>query len=206
MPARVAALASGTGSLLDVLCRAAGDGALDCTVVGLLSDRPDVGALAVAARHGVPASVVQPRDHPDRAAWDVALAEQLAEQRPDWVVSVGFMRVLGPAVLDRFPNRVLNTHPALLPSFPGAHAVRDALAHGVHVTGATVHLVDAGVDTGPILAQEAVPVLPGDDEAVLHERIKVVERQLLLRTLSALLTAGVRLTGRRAVLGAGPGA
>ena len=108
--------------------------------------------------------VVALRDHPDRAAWDRALADELTARRPDWVVCAGFMKLLGAAVLGAFPGRVVNTHPALLPAFPGAHAVRDALAAGVTGTGATVHLVDSGVDTGPVLAQRPVAVLPGDDE------------------------------------------
>jgi phosphoribosylglycinamide formyltransferase-1 len=130
----------------------------------------------------------------DRAAWDRALAAAVAEHAPDLVVSAGFMRIVGPAVLDRFEGRLLNTHPALLPAFPGAHAVRDALAAGVAVTGATVHLVDAGVDTGPVLARREVPVQPGDDEATLHERIKTEERALLVETVAELATAQKRGT------------
>jgi phosphoribosylglycinamide formyltransferase 1 len=137
----------------------------------------------------------------DRAAWDAALADAVAAHDPDLVVSAGFMKVLGPAFLARFGGRTVNTHPALLPAFPGAHAVSDALAYGVRVTGCTVHLVDAGVDTGPILAQEAIPVLDGDDEAALHERIKVVERRLLVDVLAAMATRGVTWTGRKARLG-----
>lgn len=128
-------------------------------------------------------------DHPDRAAWDRALAGEIARFEPDLVVSAGFMKIVGPAVLDAFGGRLVNTHPALLPAFPGAHAVRDALAAGVPVTGATVHVVDAGVDTGPVLAQREVRVEPGDDEARLHERIKHVERELLVQTVAELVTA-----------------
>ncbi|MFC7573799.1 phosphoribosylglycinamide formyltransferase [Klenkia terrae] len=128
-------------------------------------------------------------DHPDRAAWDAALADAVAAHEPDWVVCAGFMKLLGPAVLARFGGRLVNTHPALLPAFPGAHAVRDALAAGVTTTGATVHLVDAGLDTGPVLAQTPVPVLPGDDEARLHDRIKTVERALLVDTITTLTSS-----------------
>lgn len=121
-----------------------------------------------------------------------------AVHRPDLVVSAGFMKILGPQFLSQFLGRVINTHPALLPSFPGAHAVPEALAHGVKITGCTVHLVDAGMDTGPILAQQAVPVDRDDDEASLHERIKVVERTLLVDVLAAVATKGLTWNGRRA--------
>ena len=141
------------------------------------------------------------RDHADRAAWDVALTEAVAAHEPDLVVSAGFMKILGPTFLARFQGRVLNTHPALLPSFPGAHAVAEALAYGVRVTGSTVHLVDAGTDTGPILAQEPVAVLDGDDESSLHERIKVVERRLLVDVIAAVALRGVTWSGRKAAIG-----
>ncbi|PRC44245.1 phosphoribosylglycinamide formyltransferase, partial [Mycobacterium sp. ITM-2017-0098] len=124
-----------------------------------------------------------------------------AAHNPDIVISAGFMKILGPQFISRFTGRVLNTHPALLPAFPGAHAVRDALAYGVRVTGCTVHLVDAGTDTGPIVAQQAVPVLDGDDESTLHERIKIIERQLLVDVVAAVATRGVTWTGRKATLG-----
>lgn len=153
-----------------------------------------------AAAAGVPVFRVALRDHPDRAAWDRALTEAVAEFEPDLVVTAGFMKILGSAFLDRFGGRIINTHPALLPSFPGAHAVPDALAYGVKVTGSTVHLVDGGVDTGPVLAQEPVPVLEGDDEASLHERIKVVERRLLAEVVAAVATRGVVSDGRKAVI------
>ena len=187
---RVVVLASGAGSLFEALVRATSTGHPACEVVGLVTDRAGAGALGVAAAHGVPSLVVAPREHADRAAWDSALAAALTDLRPEWVVSAGFMRILGPAVLAAFEGRIVNSHPALLPAFPGAHAVRDALAHGARVTGCTVHLVDAGVDTGPVLAQDTVRVLPGDDEATLHERIKVVERELLVDVVAALVVGG----------------
>lgn len=140
------------------------------------------------------------RDHADRAAWDAALTEAVAAHEPDLVVSAGFMKILGPAFLERFGSRIINTHPALLPAFPGAHAVADALAYGVKVSGSTVHLVDSGIDTGAVLAQEAVPVLDADDEATLHERIKVVERRLLAEVIAAVATRGVVSDGRKAVI------
>ncbi|SUA48055.1 Phosphoribosylglycinamide formyltransferase [Nocardia africana] len=153
-----------------------------------------------AVRAGIPDFRVAPADHPDRSAWDIALTDAVAAYAPDLVVSAGFMRLFGPKFLERFEGRIINTHPALLPAFPGAHGVRDALAYGVRVTGSTVHLVDAGVDTGPILAQEPVAVLPGDDEASLHERIKVVERRLLAETVAAVATRGIVCDGRKAVI------
>ena len=138
------------------------------------------------------------KDFPDREAWNVALTEAVDAHKPDLVVLAGFMKILGPAFMERFGGRLINTHPALLPSFPGAHGVRDALAYGVKVTGCTVHLVDAGVDTGPVLAQEAVAVMPGDDEDTLQERIKVVERRLLAEVIAAVATRGIVSDGRKA--------
>ena len=189
--ARVAVLLSGTGSLCAALLAATDDPGYPATVVAVGSDR-DAEGLEHARRRGLPTFVCALRDHPDRAAWDLALAAAVAGYRPDLVVSAGFMKIVGPAVLDAFGGRLINTHPALLPAYPGAHAVRDALAAGASVTGATVHVVDAGVDTGPVLAQREVAVLPGDDEARLHERIKDVERELLVQTVAQLVTASTR--------------
>jgi phosphoribosylglycinamide formyltransferase-1 len=192
-------LASGTGSLLESLLEAATDG-YPARVVAVGTDRA-CRALDVAAAASVPGYTVRLGDHPDRAAWDAAITAATAEHRPDLVVSAGFMKILGREFLSRFLGRVINTHPALLPAFPGAHAVPEALSYGVRVTGCTVHLVDEGMDTGPILAQEAVPVLDDDDEASLHERIKVVERRLLVDVLAAMATRGVTWTGRKAAMG-----
>ena len=198
-PARLVVLASGTGSLLEsILSAAVGD--YPARVVAVGTDR-DCRALEIAAAASVPSYTVRLGDHADRAEWDTAMTAATAAHRPDLVVSAGFMKILGPQFLSRFIGRVVNTHPALLPAFPGAHAVPDSLAYGVRVTGCTVHLVDAGVDTGPILAQEAVAVLDDDDEASLHERIKVVERRLLVEVLAAMATRGVTWTGRRAAIG-----
>ncbi|WP_223521786.1 MULTISPECIES: phosphoribosylglycinamide formyltransferase [Nocardia] len=198
-PATVVVLASGTGSLLRALLDAASEPGYPAKVVAVGVDR-----LCAATTHadaeGVPHFRVAVKDFPDRAAWDVELTEAVAAHQPDLVVSAGFMKLLGPAFLDRFGGRIINTHPALLPAFPGAHGVRDALAYGARVTGCTVHLVDEGVDTGPILAQEAVPVLAGDDEATLHERIKVVERRLLAEVVAAVATRGIVSDGRKAVI------
>ncbi len=198
-PARLVVLASGTGSLLESLLTAAVED-YPARVVAVGTDR-DCRALEVAASAAIPSYTVKLGDHPDRAAWDAAITEATAAHQPDLVVSAGFMKILGTQFLARFLGRVVNTHPALLPAFPGAHAVPEALAYGVRVTGCTVHLVDAGVDTGPILAQEAVPVLAADDEGSLHERIKVVERRLLVDVLAAMATRGVTWTGRKAAMG-----
>ena len=186
--ARVAVLLSGTGSLCAALLAATDDPAYPAEVVVVGSDRAAEG-LEHARRRGLPTFTCAVADHPDRATWDRALAAELAAFEPDLVVSVGFMKLVGPAVLGAFGGRLINTHPALLPAFPGAHAVRDALAAGVRVTGATVHVVDAGIDTGPVLAQRQVDVLRGDDEARLHERIKTVERELLVQTVAEIVTA-----------------
>ncbi|HEY0507711.1 MAG TPA: phosphoribosylglycinamide formyltransferase [Blastococcus sp.] len=187
--ARVAVLLSGTGSLCAALLDAADDPTFPADVVAVGSDR-DAEGLEHARRRGLPTFVCALADHPDRSAWDRSLAAELSAFAPDLVVSAGFMKIVGPAVLNAFGGRLINTHPALLPAFPGAHAVRDALAAGATVTGATVHVVDAGVDTGPVLAQREVAVLPGDDEARLHERIKHVERQLLVETVAHLGASG----------------
>jgi phosphoribosylglycinamide formyltransferase 1 len=199
VPARVVVLASGTGSLLRSLLDATG-GDYPARIVAVGVDR-DCPALDIAAAGSVPTYTVQLRDYPDRDAWDEAITKATAAHEPDLIVSAGFMKILGPRFLSRFMGRILNTHPALLPAFPGAHAVSEALAYGVKVTGCSVHLVDAGTDTGPLLAQEPVPVHDDDDEATLHERIKVVERRLLVDVLAALATRGVTWTGRKATIG-----
>jgi formyltetrahydrofolate-dependent phosphoribosylglycinamide formyltransferase len=194
--ARVVVLVSGSGTLLQALLDATGRVDYPARIVAVGADRPGIEGLARAERVGVPGFVVRLADHADRAAWDIALTEAVAQHEPSLVVSAGFMKILGPAFVDRFPGRVLNTHPALLPAFPGAHAVTDALAYGVKVTGCTVHLVDAGVDTGPILAQEGVAIEPGEDAGKLHERIKVVERRLLVDVIERIAREGYTVNGR----------
>ena len=168
MSTPIVVLVSGSGTLLQALLDAAQDPGYGVRVAAVGADRDGILGLERAEKAGVPTFVVRTQDFADRAAWDAALAERVAQHAPDLVVGAGFMKILGAAVLDRFT--VLNTHPALLPSFPGAHGVRDALAHGVTITGCTAHLVDAGVDTGPIIAQRAVDVLANDDEGLWVDR------------------------------------
>ncbi|WP_204059349.1 phosphoribosylglycinamide formyltransferase [Microbispora corallina] len=199
MSFRLVVLVSGSGTNLQALLDASASDAYGARVVAVGADRDGVEGLARAERAGVPTFVERLRDHPGRDEWDESLAARIAEHKPDLVVSAGFMKILGPGVLASAP--VVNTHPALLPAFPGAHAVRDALAYGVRVTGCTVHLVDAGVDTGPVIAQEAVAVRDGDDEETLHERIKQVERGLLVDVVGRMAREGWTVTGRTVRLG-----
>jgi formyltetrahydrofolate-dependent phosphoribosylglycinamide formyltransferase len=199
VPTRIVVLVSGSGTLLQALLDAAAPD-YPARVVAVGADREGIEGLRRARRCGLPAFSVRLGEHPDRASWDVALTEAVAAHQPDLVVSAGFMKILGPAFLARFGGRIINTHPALLPAFPGPHPVADALAHGVRVTGATLHLVDAGVDTGPILAQRAVEVLPDDTEQRLHERIKAVERRLLVDVVAEVARRGYTVTGRKVCL------
>jgi phosphoribosylglycinamide formyltransferase-1 len=183
VPLRIAVLVSGAGTNLQALLDAGASGA-PFEVVAVGADRDGTHGVQRAERAGVPAFVCRVPDYVTRADWDLDLARRLAGHAPDLVVSAGFMKVLGPAVLGAHP--VLNLHPALLPSFPGAHGVRDALAHGVKVTGCTCHWVDDGVDTGPIVEQRAVRVEPDDTVESLHERIKPVEAEMLVDVLTRL--------------------
>ncbi|MCJ0905338.1 phosphoribosylglycinamide formyltransferase [Rhodococcus sp. ARC_M6] len=198
-PTRVVVLASGAGTLLKSLIDASRSDGYPAQIVAVGVDR-DCAATEHGEAAGIPAFKVSIKNYDDRADWDKALTAAVAAHRPDLVVSAGFMKILGPSFLAEFGGRIINTHPALLPAFPGAHAVPDAMAYGVKVTGSTVHLVDGGVDTGPILAQEPVAVLPGDTESTLHERIKVVERRLLADVIAAVATHGVVSDGRKAVI------
>ena len=178
---RLVVLASGSGTTLQAILD---DPELGAQVVAAGTDVPGCPAMQRAEAAGVASFAVALRDYPDRAAWNDELAAAIAKHDPDLVVLAGFMRVLAPAVVTRF--RIVNTHPALLPAVPGAHAVRDALAAGVTTTGVTVHWVDEGVDTGPVIAQEAVPVQPDDDEDTLRARIQAAEKPLFVRTLKRL--------------------
>jgi phosphoribosylglycinamide formyltransferase-1 len=195
LPARLVVLVSGTGTNLQALLHASADPAYGAAVVAVGADRDGIEGLARAARTGIPTFVVRVEDHADRDEWDAALTEAVASYEPDLVVSAGFMKIVGKRFLDRFT--MVNTHPALLPAFPGAHAVRDALAYGARVTGCTVHLVDSGVDTGPVVAQSAVEVRDDDDEASLHGRIKDVERALLVDVVGRMARGGWQVTGRK---------
>lgn len=181
----VVVLVSGSGTLLQAVIDAK---IANLTLVAVGADRADATGLQRAERAGIETFVVDPRDFDDRAQWNAALRDSLASFSPDLVVSAGFMRILGPDVVSAF--RIINTHPALLPNFPGAHGVRDALAAGVDVTGCTVHFVDEGVDTGPIIEQREVRIEPGDTEETLHERIKVVERAMLVDVLTQMAHSG----------------
>jgi len=205
-PARLVVLVSGSGTNLQALLdavAAAPDGSYGAEIVAVGADRDGITGLERAERAGLPVFVRRVRDHPSREAWDLALAEATAAYEPDLVVSAGFMKIVGKEFLARFGGRFINTHPALLPSFPGAHGVRDALAYGVKVTGCTVHFVDDGVDTGPIIAQGVVDVRDEDHVdggAALHERIKEVERQLLVEVVGRLARNGYRIEGRKVII------
>lgn len=199
---RIVVLASGAGSNLAALLDANTDQTWGGQIVAVGSDVPDCGALTLARDANVPAFALPLQDFSDRAQWDIALAKAVGDYAPDLIVSAGFMRILGDEFLTQWEGKIINTHPALLPSFPGAHGVRDALAYGVKVTGVTVHLVDRGVDTGPILAQRAVAVRDDDTQEELHERIKIVERQLLVEVVGSMARDGWQVEGRSARLNA----
>ena len=198
--ARIVVLISGGGSNLQALLDACADPAYGARVVGVGADRDGIAGLDRATAAGVPVFVEPLRAHPDRAAWDQALTEQVREHRPDLVVSAGFLKLVGPRFLGAFGDRYLNTHNSLLPAFPGIHGPRDALAYGVKLAGATLFFVDAGVDTGPIVAQVAVPVLDDDDEETLTERIKQAERRQLVEQVGRLVRTGWTITGRKVTI------
>jgi phosphoribosylglycinamide formyltransferase-1 len=195
----VVVLASGSGTVFAALADALAD-VDDVVVTRLVCDQPDAAVLARARERGIPTEVVALSDPQQRATWNREVAEAIARGTPDLVVSAGFMRLLSAQVLDRFPGRVINTHPALLPAFPGAHAVRDALAYGVRITGCTVHVVDTGVDTGPVIAQAAIDVDLDDDQTALHERIKRIERRLLADVTLRMLRHGWTINGRKVTI------
>ncbi|MFI2646460.1 phosphoribosylglycinamide formyltransferase [Micromonospora fulviviridis] len=195
--ARLVVLVSGSGSNLQALLDAAADPAYGARVVAVGADRDRIAGLDRAATAGVPAFVERLKDHPTREDWDKALTARVAEHRPDLVISAGFLKLVGPHFLAAFGDRYLNTHNTLLPAFPGIHGPRDALAYGVKVTGATLFFVDAGMDTGPIVAQVAVPVLDDDDEETLTERIKSAERRQLVEQVGRLVREGWTITGRK---------
>lgn len=200
---RLVVLVSGSGTNLQALLDAIaseGTAAYGAEIVAVGADRDNIAGLERAERAGLPTFVCRVKDHATRDEWDRALAEATGAYEPDLVVSAGFMKIVGKEFLARFGGRIVNTHPALLPSFPGAHGVRDALAYGARVTGCTVHFVDDGVDTGPIIAQGVVEIRDEDDESALHERIKEVERSLLVDVVGRLARNGYRIEGRKVVI------
>jgi len=198
---RLVVLASGTGTNLQALLDACASEAYGARVVAVGADRDGVAALARAGAAGVATFTLRVRDFRSREDWDQALTAACAGFQPDLVVMAGFMKLVGPDFLARFGGQVINTHPALLPSFPGMHGVRDALDYGAKVSGCTVFFIDAGTDSGPIIAQAAVPVYDDDDEATLHERVKVAERSLLVDTVGRLVRYGWSIEGRKVRIG-----
>jgi phosphoribosylglycinamide formyltransferase 1 len=198
--ARLVVLISGSGSNLQALLDACADPAYGATVVAVGADRDGIAGLDRAAAAGIPTFVDRLKSYPTREDWDAALTAHVAEHKPDLVISAGFRKLAGAAFLAGFGDRYLNTHNALLPAFPGIHGPRDALDYGVKVTGATLFFVDAGVDTGPIVAQVAVPVHDGDDVETLTERIKVAERRQLVECVGRLAREGWTITGRKVTI------
>jgi phosphoribosylglycinamide formyltransferase-1 len=194
---RVVVLISGGGSNLAALLAADQPDRYGVQIVAVGADRHSAAGLQLARDAGVPVFVQRISDHPDRATWDRALTDTTAGFRPDLVVSAGFLKLVGPRFLARFPGRYINTHNALLPAFPGMHGPADALAYGVKIAGATLFVVDAGVDTGPILAQTCVPVLDDDTQDTLTERIKSAERAQLVEQVSLMARYGWTINGRR---------
>lgn len=200
-PARLVVLVSGSGTNLQALLDACEDPAYGARVVAVGADRDGIEGLARAERAGITTFVHRVADHPSREAWDAALAESVASHEPDLVVLAGFMKLVGDTFLGRHGGRTVNTHPALSPSFPGMHGPRDALEHGVKITGCTLFVVDAGVDTGAIVAQSAVPVEDDDTVETLHDRIKVAERAMLVDAVGRMVRGGWSIDGRRVRLG-----
>jgi phosphoribosylglycinamide formyltransferase 1 len=199
-PRDVVVLVSGGGTNLQALLDAAADPAYGVRVAAVGADREGIEGLARARRAGIPTFVCAVADHATREDWDAALTEQVAAYDPCLVVLAGFMRLTGAAFLARFGGRTVNTHPALSPSFPGMHGPRDALAYGVKVTGATLFVVDAGVDTGPIVDQRAVPVADDDTVESLHERIKTAERQMLVDCVGRMVRDGFTVSQRKVTI------
>jgi phosphoribosylglycinamide formyltransferase 1 len=196
-PARLVVLISGSGSNLQALLNATSDNSYGARVVGVGADRDGIAGLEHAAAAGVPSFVDAVKAYPTRDEWDAALTAHVAEFKPDLVISAGFRKLVGPEFLAAFGDRYVNTHNALLPAFPGIHGPRDALAYGVKIAGATLFFVDAGIDTGPIIAQVSVPVLDDDTEETLTERIKVAERAQLVEFVGCLVRAGWTIENRK---------
>ena len=201
MRARLVVLVSGEGTNLQALIDACADERYGADVAAVGADREAIPALARAQRAGIPTFVHRVKDYSSRADWDTVVANSCAAYQANLVILAGFMKLVGSRFLDRYGGRCLNTHPALLPSFPGMHGVRDALDYGVKVTGCTVFIVDPGIDAGPVAAQRAVLVGDDDDEAALHERIKVAERALLVETVGRMVREGWSVHGRKVRIG-----
>ena len=200
-PARLVVLVSGAGTNLQAILDACADPAYGAEVVAVGADRDAIEGLARAERAGVATFVHRVKDFEDRGAWDEALTASCRSYEPDLVVLAGFMKLVGPVFLAEFEGRCVNTHPALSPSFPGMHGPADALDYGVKVTGATLFVVDAGVDTGPIVAQTTVPVRDDDDVETLHERIKVAERRMLVESVGRMAREGFTISNRKVRFG-----
>lgn len=200
MTARLVVLISGSGTNLQALLDACADPAYGAEVVAVGADRGGIAGLDRATRAGVPTFVDAVRDYPTREEWDRVLTVHITAHQPDLVISAGFLKLVGPCFLAAFGGRFINTHSSLLPAFPGVHGPRDALEYGSKITGATLHFVDAGVDTGPIIAQIAVPVHDGDTVGLLTERIKAVERRQLVTYVGRLVRAGWTITGRKVTI------
>ncbi len=192
-PLRIVVLVSGTGSNLRAIADAIDGGECRAELVGVVSDKKKAAALEFAANRGVPVAAVPLRKGDDRDAWNISLAEQIASFEPELVVLAGFMRIVGAPILDRFKGRVINLHPSLLPAFPGHDATEQAVGARVRISGCTVHVVDSGVDSGPIIAQTAVPVLSEDTPETLHARIQVQEHRLLPIVIDWIATGLVTL-------------
>jgi phosphoribosylglycinamide formyltransferase 1 len=200
LTARLVVLLSGTGTLLQALLDATQEPAYGATVVAVGADRTDVEGLARAERAGIPTFSLRVRDFPSREEWDAALTERVQAYEPDLVVSAGFLKLVGKQFLAAFGGRYINSHNSLLPAFPGMHGPRDALAYGVRVAGATLFVVDEGIDAGPIIAQVAVPVEDDDTEESLTERIKGAERRQLVDTIGAMVRLGYTVQGRKVTI------
>lgn len=193
----IAVLASGSGTNLEAIAQAIEDGEVPARITVVISDNPEAFALERAHRRGIPTRVIELKDYPDRPAFDRAIMEALFRAEVDLVVLAGYMKLVGKEILDAFQGRIMNIHPALLPSFPGEHGVADALAHGVKVSGVTVHFVDEGLDSGPIILQEAVPVEEGDDEESLHGRIHMAEYRVYPLAIKFFAQGRLKIDGRR---------
>ena len=203
MVLKLAVLISGRGSNLTAIQHAIEAGSCAARIELVVSDRASASGLAFAAERGLASAVVGFRDYPERADWDRALADAVANSGAQLIVLAGFMRVVGPAFIERFARRTINVHPALLPLFPGTHAPADAIAAGVRISGCTVHVVDAGVDTGPVIAQAAVPVLSADTPETLHERIRNAEHALLPKVINAIARGQIVLEPELAIVAGG---